>query len=120
MTPLYPQKLVLASLTGGGRSVGQGPVGLQRHWKYEVILYTYPPMKIEQRERSETSTYKIQPLGNYPEESMQHAEHCESLGIENNRNLYMAYIDYRKALDSVPHSSLIQLTQIRKTDPHII
>ena len=32
VTPLYPQKLALASLTGGGRSVGQGPVGLQRHW----------------------------------------------------------------------------------------
>jgi len=28
MTPLYPQKLALASLTGGGRSVGQDPVGL--------------------------------------------------------------------------------------------
>jgi len=26
--PLYPQKLALASLTSGGRSVGQGPVGL--------------------------------------------------------------------------------------------
>jgi len=28
VTPLYPQKLALASLTGGGRSVGQEPVGL--------------------------------------------------------------------------------------------
>jgi hypothetical protein len=28
VTPLYPQKLALASLTGGSRSVGQGPVGL--------------------------------------------------------------------------------------------
>jgi len=28
VTTLYPQKLALASLTGGGRSVGQGPVGL--------------------------------------------------------------------------------------------
>jgi len=28
-TPLYPQKLALASLTGGGRRcVGQSPVGL--------------------------------------------------------------------------------------------
>jgi len=27
-TPLYPQKLALASLTGGGRSVGQSPIGL--------------------------------------------------------------------------------------------
>jgi len=28
VTPLYQQKLALASLTGGGRSVGQSPVGL--------------------------------------------------------------------------------------------
>jgi len=28
VTPLYPQKLALTSLTGGGRSVGQSPVGL--------------------------------------------------------------------------------------------
>jgi len=28
VTPIYPQKLALASLTGGGRSVGQDPVGL--------------------------------------------------------------------------------------------
>ena len=28
VTPLYPQKLALASLTGSGRSVGQDPVGL--------------------------------------------------------------------------------------------
>jgi len=28
VTPLYPQMLALASLTGGGRSVGQDPVGL--------------------------------------------------------------------------------------------
>jgi hypothetical protein len=33
---------------------------------------TYPPMKMEQTECSETSAYKIQTLGNYPEESMQH------------------------------------------------
>jgi len=28
VTPLYQQKLALASLTGGGRSVSQDPVGL--------------------------------------------------------------------------------------------
>jgi len=36
-----------------------------------VILHSYPPMKMEQTERSETSTYKIQTPGNYPEESIQ-------------------------------------------------
>jgi len=29
-------------------------------------------------ERSETSVYKIQTLGNYPEEIIQHSEHGES------------------------------------------
>jgi hypothetical protein len=37
------------------------------------ILHTYPPIKIEQC--SETSAYKIQTPGNYPEESIQHSEH---------------------------------------------
>jgi len=36
-------------------------------------------MKMEQRECSETSAYKIQTPGNYPEESIQHSEHGESL-----------------------------------------
>ena len=35
------------------------------------VLRTYPPMKMEQTERSETSAYKIQNPGNYPEESIQ-------------------------------------------------
>jgi hypothetical protein len=44
-----------------------------------VILHTYPPMKMEQRECSETLAYKIQKPGNYPEESIQHSEQGESL-----------------------------------------
>jgi len=36
-------------------------------------------MKMEQTEFSETSEYKIQMPGNYPEESIQHSEHGESL-----------------------------------------
>ena len=36
-------------------------------------------MKMEQTERSETSAYKIQKPGNYPEESIQHSERGESL-----------------------------------------
>ena len=44
-----------------------------------VILHTYPPMKMEQTECSETSAYKIQTPGSYPEESIQHSEHGESL-----------------------------------------
>jgi len=44
-----------------------------------VILHTYPPMKMEQTECSEMLAYKIQMPGNYPEESIQHSEHSESL-----------------------------------------
>jgi hypothetical protein len=36
-----------------------------------VILHTYPTMKMEHTECFETSTYKIQTPGNYPEESIQ-------------------------------------------------
>jgi hypothetical protein len=36
-------------------------------------------MKMEQAECSEMSAYKIQTPGNYPEESIQHSEHGESL-----------------------------------------
>jgi hypothetical protein len=34
---------------------------------------------MEQTECSKTSAYKIQTLGNYPEENIQHTEHGESL-----------------------------------------
>jgi len=45
-----------------------------------TMLYaTYPPMKMEQTECSETLAYKIQTLGNYPLESIQHSVHGESL-----------------------------------------
>jgi len=43
------------------------------------ILHTYLPMKMEHKECSETSEYKIETPGNYPEESIQHSEHGESL-----------------------------------------
>jgi len=38
---------------------------------------------MEQRECSETSEYKIQIPGNYPEENIQHSEHSESWNQEN-------------------------------------
>jgi len=38
---------------------------------YKDILHTYPPMKIERTECSETLAYKIQTPGNYPQESIQ-------------------------------------------------
>ena len=48
------------------------------HWRVG-ILHTYLPMKMEQTECSKTLAYKIRTLGNYPEESIQHSEHDESL-----------------------------------------
>jgi hypothetical protein len=39
--------------------------------------HTYLPIKMEQTECSETSAYKLQMPGNYPEESIQHSEHGE-------------------------------------------
>jgi hypothetical protein len=49
-----------------------------------VILHTYPPTKMEQTECSKTSAYKIQTLGNYQEESIQHSEHGESRKTHTN------------------------------------
>ena len=39
---------------------------------------------------------------------------------KDNRNLYIAYIDYRKAFDSVPHSWLIRVLEMYKIEPLII
>ena len=47
-------------------------------------------MKMEQTECSETSAYKIQTPGNYPEENIQHTEHGESL---KSRIVYYSYFN---------------------------
>jgi hypothetical protein len=44
-----------------------------------VTLHTYPPMKMEQTECSETLAFKLQTPGNNPEESRRHSKHGESL-----------------------------------------
>jgi hypothetical protein len=51
-------------------------------------LFTYLPMKMEQTECSETSAYKIQTPGNYPEENIQHTEHGESFKSRTERISY--------------------------------
>ena len=43
-----------------------------QHFSNLVISYIYLPMKMELTECSETSSYKIQTPGNYPEEIAQH------------------------------------------------
>jgi hypothetical protein len=57
------------------------PINTPTFSNHPVILHTYPPMEMEQTERSETSAYKIQTLGNYPKEIIQHSEHGESLKL---------------------------------------
>jgi len=47
-----------------------------------VILHTHLPMK-NGTECSETSAYKIQTAGNYPEESTQYSEHGVKFEIKN-------------------------------------
>jgi len=47
-------------------------------------------MKMKQTEFSETSAYTIQTPGNYPEESIEHSEHGESLKSRKQLNTYQA------------------------------
>jgi hypothetical protein len=44
-----------------------------------VTLHTYPPMKMEQTQCSETSAFKLQTPGNNPEENIRHSEQGEIL-----------------------------------------
>jgi hypothetical protein len=61
-----------------------------------VILHTYLPVKMEQC--SETSTYKIQTPRNYPEKSIQHSEHGESL-----KSRYLIHLKVTPSLILWPH-----------------
>jgi len=56
-------------------------------------------MKMEQTECSETLAYKIQMLGNYPEESLRHSEHGRSLKSRR-LSLCLAYV-FRLQLQAV-------------------
>jgi hypothetical protein len=47
-------------------------------------------MKLKQIECSETSAYKIQTPGNYPEENIQHTEHGEKFEIKNTRSMLVS------------------------------
>jgi len=51
------------------------------HLHRQVGVKNDLPMKTEQKECSETSAYKIHMPENYPEESIQHSEHGESLKL---------------------------------------
>ena len=40
--------------------------------------------------------------------------------VDNQRNLSMAYIDYQKAYDSIPHSFLVKVLEMYKVDPVVV
>ena len=63
-----------------------------------VIFHTYPPMKMEQIECSETTAYKIQTLGNYTEESIQHCFKWFSYKLtqEYRGKIYFYFLAYGK------------------------
>jgi hypothetical protein len=63
---------------------------------------------MEQTECSETSAYKIQRPGNYPEENIQHTEHGESLKS--------------RIISSSPYNNEVEMkqpTQVRKKAKYI-
>ena len=61
-----------------------------------ISTHVYLPMKMEQTECSETSTYKLQTPGNYPKESIQHAEHGESLKSRIVFNSFTKSLQYQQ------------------------
>jgi len=62
---------------------------------------TYPSMKMEQVECSETSAYKIQPPWNYAEESIQHSEQGESLKSRKYKVVYDCINPLKPELNSI-------------------
>jgi hypothetical protein len=72
-----------------------------------MSFYTYPPLKMEQTERSETSAYKIQMLGNYPEENIQHTKHGESLKSKTVQICYVFILLCYKENQKLKHSFLL-------------
>jgi len=73
-TRTHPYPVALLPISSGYFWAKPFPVQIPQHSQNLVILHTYPPMKMEQTECSETLAYKIQTPGNYPEESIQHTQ----------------------------------------------
>jgi hypothetical protein len=81
-------------------------IGIHTHLHRRIGIYTYPHMKMEQTECSETSAYKIQTLGNYPEESIQHNGSCyTSVTYPTIRELFTACIKSSLVVPYIVHSS---------------
>jgi hypothetical protein len=70
--------------------------------RYEEFLHAYPPACEDGTECSETSAYKIQMPGNYPEESIQHSEHGKSL---ESRIIYTSLMEKQFVVTQTIHQS---------------
>jgi len=69
---LYRKRFGSKIAWANGKEGDRVGAGLSREtFSNLVILHTYPPIKMEQTECSETLAYKIKMPGNYPEESLQ-------------------------------------------------
>jgi hypothetical protein len=60
---------------------------LSEHSLCSSFFLITPPMKMEQRECSETSVHKIQTPGNHSKESIQHSKHGENLKSRKNTSV---------------------------------
>ena len=74
----YPYFVTLLTIGSGYYRAKTSPVGYPNYSQIQSF-YTYLPMNMEQTRCSETSAYKIQTPGNYPEENIQHREKGKSL-----------------------------------------
>jgi hypothetical protein len=79
-----------------------------------AILHIYLPMKMERTGCSETSACKFQTPGNYPEESLQHTEHGESLESRIYHSYFREEIDGEQCYFSFGYSENILLYQSRR------
>jgi hypothetical protein len=57
------------------------------------MKYTYKPMKMKQKDCSETLTFKLQTPVNHLEESIRHSEHGEEFEIKKNTNTFPTFRD---------------------------
>jgi hypothetical protein len=58
----------------------------------QVIIHTYPPVKLEPTECSETSAFNIQMPRKYPEENIPHLQHGKSLKTKRTIKLPLKFI----------------------------
>ena len=83
--------------------------------RYIKLKNTYLPMKMERIECSETSTYKFQTPRNYPEESIKHLGHGESL--KSRKYLHFFLLTGKSFLPIFRFVNLVSVLQGRRQCP---